>query len=747
MGVQEPPALFALRDEETEELVDDDNLARKIDQGSSLKLTASPLIEAAEMIDKLSSRDDRILKLATYNLQRLIREPLFTSEFLRRGGLTELVGVVQALPGGNTLAYALVSVQNLLETKTEGWEDLGDEFIAKVVQTCVTQERINVCRPATAILKKLVDSGPSQSTGSESTEDHDIVTAYGFEVVYARIQAEPNFLPTLVHRLSSADSTLCLYSLSFLNSLMTHVTESLFDNFTTELEKLQASSAVARLMESTRSEEMVTAILEYQDNMIRVYRHRYQTLVTAADKRHVASLTFIWRQARIEEEVMQNDSNGYGAGSHSSTQPQKKKWRRLGFTNENVAKDFNKTGWLGLSTCEAYVRHDPEAHAKTTLETIRRPQAKQCPWGRASIEVVEILAEHWGISSGRISSNKFLPFLLFFSRVHYLALRFWLRIWTESGAALSDFDRVSALVRSQVRHALSDESEGKTTWFDLESIFLESEYRSVRDRQMKELEVEDDLANKSAVSSLRSRLYKESYEFVRQQRIQCLLEGAWLRTPATTTGPPGTLQASFAAASVGRGRKATLDNSTNAANGASPAKPWRFYRLSPNHRALHFCDAVEPVPLRDGLEDLSEKIDLSPAVDVAALTAKTHTSLPIGGQRAQDGNSQYSFSLLRSNGVSLADLTAVSSTQYSEWIDGLGMLLKGSGVDPEAMKEGADSSANGINTQETADFIRALTEVGLNIKLLDLTGEKVEIPDTVPPPSLPTSLDFFFADL
>ena len=28
-------------------------------------------------------------------------------------------------------------------------------------------------------------------------------------------------------------------------------------------------------------------------------------------------------------------------------------------------------------------------------------------------------------------------------------------------------------------------------------------------------------------SNLRAKLYKESYEFVRQQRIQCLMQGAW----------------------------------------------------------------------------------------------------------------------------------------------------------------------------------------------------------------------------
>jgi len=38
--------------------------------------------------------------------------------------------------------------------------------------------------------------------------------------------------------------------------------------------------------------------------------------------------------------------------------------------------------------------------------------------------------------------------------------------------------------------------ENVRLWHDVEHDFLESEYRAVRDRQMKELELEDDLLSK-----------------------------------------------------------------------------------------------------------------------------------------------------------------------------------------------------------------------------------------------------------
>lgn len=84
------------------------------------------------MVDKLSSREERTLKMATYTLQRLIREPPFTAEFIRRGGVAELVSLVQTASTGNTLAYALTSCQNLLESSDQGWESLDCHFVAKV---------------------------------------------------------------------------------------------------------------------------------------------------------------------------------------------------------------------------------------------------------------------------------------------------------------------------------------------------------------------------------------------------------------------------------------------------------------------------------------------------------------------------------------------------------------------------------------------------------------------------------------
>lgn len=55
-------------------------------------------------------------------------------------------------------------MQNLLELDY-GWSSLGEDFIAAIVRILSSQQPINVCRPATAILKKLVEADPRSAPG------------------------------------------------------------------------------------------------------------------------------------------------------------------------------------------------------------------------------------------------------------------------------------------------------------------------------------------------------------------------------------------------------------------------------------------------------------------------------------------------------------------------------------------------------------------------------------------------------
>lgn len=95
-------------------------------------------------------------------------------------------------------------------------------------------------------------------------------------------------------------------------------------------------------------------------------------------------------------------------------------------------------------------------------------------------------------------------------------MQFFLRMWNESGSSVVDFTRIVALTRSQYvnvplppspdlplsRVGVALRRENVRPWHEVEQDFLESDYQAVRERQMKELEEEDDLLSKVPVRSV-----------------------------------------------------------------------------------------------------------------------------------------------------------------------------------------------------------------------------------------------------
>lgn len=233
-------------------------------------------------------------------------------------------------------------------------------------------------------------------------------------------------------------------------------------------------------------------------------------------------------------------------------------------------------------------------------------------------------------------------------------------------------------------------------------------------------------------------MYLESYEFVRNQRIDCLLEGAWF----PVTGQTGNVLV---------GKKQTT-------------KAWRFYRLAANRKALHYCQVPErTTTVAAGITDLPEKSEFLGCLArsfVQSLTACCTVEInaitdvlpgpalaPAGKSRSRrheaadsgykngdakqtDAETTLTLTLMGTDGP-LAELTAPSRSAYAEWIDGLSLLR------PEG----------NICTRETADYVEALTEIGVKVRLLDIAAQGVTLPDVAPPPveQWPSTTDFYYA--
>lgn len=109
-------------------------------------------------------------------------------------------------------------MQNLMELEY-GWSTLDQNFIRTVVKILSSPNSlINVCRPATAILKKLVEADPRSQPGPITASSSrnppaappGSVYRYGFDVVWEQMRQEQNLLETVVSRLGSADSLMVL---------------------------------------------------------------------------------------------------------------------------------------------------------------------------------------------------------------------------------------------------------------------------------------------------------------------------------------------------------------------------------------------------------------------------------------------------------------------------------------------------------------------------------------------------------
>jgi engulfment/cell motility protein 1 len=181
---------------------------------------------------------------------------------------------------------------------------------------------------------------------------------------------------------------------------------------------------------------------------------------------------------------------------------------------------------------------------------------------------------------------------------------------------------------------------------------------------------------------------------------------------------------------------------------------------------MHYVDSQSKFPVRGGLEDLPDRLDITTVTEIATVNcapppSSSDTSAGVAGSERQPASS-LSFSLITPEG-SLADVIAPDVSRWADWTDGLNMLRRDGGH---------------VSSEETLGFINALTEIGLKIKLLgacdfpcfpslppsllacpptglltsffllvDLSGDKVEIPSGLIAGPPPTNNDFFFSDL
>lgn len=82
------------------------------------------------LVERLSSEEESVRKMAVFKLQSAIGDPSFADVFINEGGLPKL-RLLALHSTGNTLAYGLTSLSRLLELD-KGWDHVTDDLIKRV---------------------------------------------------------------------------------------------------------------------------------------------------------------------------------------------------------------------------------------------------------------------------------------------------------------------------------------------------------------------------------------------------------------------------------------------------------------------------------------------------------------------------------------------------------------------------------------------------------------------------------------
>lgn len=592
----------------------------------------------------------------------------------------------------------------------------------QVVELVVCQPLVNILRGAMAILVSIV-SRPYHADRSSQINTSN--SAGGFQALKPAISLYPQFLEMLVTRLSSADHALCANALQLINSLMrdaiTNDNETEWPKFIKRIQDLGVIKAVYVLMQSSALQDLAHPLLEFQA-LTKVLLKRWKDVpVDLVKPEHRRTIKAVHLSSNPEK----HPEGENGSDSKSKHNPQK--WRRIGFTSENPEPDFIDMGFLGMMDLSDYVRKHQDEFQNILLEQSVSPEQKACPLARASLTMTAILFEHFEVEKMELEDSKsylalesrtnfdkvFKPLLLHWSRLHVAGLHAFFRLWKATGAETDDFPKIVELVRILIESVVG--SADRTKGIDeIEKELAAFEYSKLRELQMELLELTYEDVWGQHLHGVKDELNTEALQFVKEQRIRCLLAGAWF--PAGFTYSDQESGGAVTEASL-------LHNAHNR---------YRFIRLSENRRYLHWGDFDEKEETSPSIPSLRDKIDLSIVSSVVSnVTANDRSSISSDSTLKELTNDKFTTNKITIHGhlpksrdrrdghsrTSSKTSSARSATKESvlltfqpqshgsasEWLDGLLMLLDQQPI-----------------TAETNRLINMISDYGLKVRLLNV---------------------------
>jgi len=690
---------------------------------ASLAITAAmDQADIPALLSRLGSDEDAVRKMAVFKLQNSINDPAFADVFISSGGLVVLRRLIMTSLG-NTLAYTLQSLTRLLEVDM-GWEifetPTATDLVERIVELIVTNPLVNILRGAMAILVALVSHSQSSATANSPGS---VPGTFGFRALRPAIAVYPQFFDLVVQQLQSADHALCGNALMLINALIRDALSSPASDangsangaggredwakLVKRLQDLGLIRAVYKLMQSSSLQDLAVPMLEFQSLSKLLIRKWREVKVDLDRPEHRRSLKSIHLTSAPERAAV----NGTPKEENSETGKKKhnpEKWRRLGFETESPAQEFETAGYLGMMDLTDYVRRHEDAFQKLLLEQATRPASVRCPVARASLAVTMILYDHFEVDKTDLEDTKgyqgvemkdqdklFQPLLLQWSRLHAAGLQGFFRMWKSTAAEVDDFDKVAELTRILIEQVVSQSTRTKDI-LEVEDDMHEYDITRLRNLQLELLELAFEDTWGEHLYQVREVLKQEALQFVKEQRVRCLLQGSWFS-------------------------RQTLNRDANGDGGNKTTTSWRFAKLSHNRRFLHYCDFEQQMAQDPGLDNLTEKIDLATISSVVSNVsapnedAKSTTSSSTVQKLSNNPKATTKITIFRyvepseaTNGSEAKEqpmltLWPMSHSLASEWLDGLLMLLNQAPI-----------------TAETSKLINLVSDYGLKIRLLNV---------------------------
>ncbi|KAI0998342.1 hypothetical protein K3495_g9852 [Podosphaera aphanis] len=697
------------------------------------------------LLKNLQSNDDPTRKLAVFNLQASINDPALADIFITSGGL-QILGRLIIITSGNTLAYALTALSRLLEVEM-GWEifesDESRALIKRMVELVVTNPLVNILRGAMSILVAVV----SHSQNSIDPNQHR--GFFGFCALEPAISLHPRFFEMVVAQLSSADNLLCTNSLMLLNALMrdaiindkstaegsgelSQMSEN-WSRFNKKLQDLGIVQIVYDLMQHPSLQDLAYPLFEFQmisKMQFKIWRNIVVNFKNPEHQKALESVNYTIGNTLAECEPHTSESateRPLGNDKRIQNQQNLAKWQSLGFQTEDASLECKLAGYLGLMDLQNFVTNEDKSFQEFLLSAQSdSPIEKKFPFARASLTVTEILYEHFEIDSsdlnnpkssivfdGRKNCENFLrPLVLQWPRLHISALSSFFYLWEQTSAEQEDFQRIADLLRVLVDDVIGGAPRTKNIE-QVEEELRKCDHHRLRELQIEALDMDFEDIWDEHLSQVRNELSSEAFQFVKEQRIRALLQGAW-----------------FLLSEV---QKTSLDN----LDSETPTLKWRYVKLSHNRRYLHLGDFHSQTIKDPPLETLVDKIDLAsissvvsddesatndenletfrPATSTTAKSSEINvlrdastakvTRITINGNFPTSDNQSQKSMNSDPEATELPILTLVPANQdlAPAWLDGLLMLLNQSPI-----------------TTETNKMLDLIVNYGLKIKMLNV---------------------------